>query len=122
MSKRSFRILLVEDDPLIAIGVAEILKELDCECIGPFELCKVTAFVHDGSFDAAFLDLINNGECDCSLAEVLAARGIPFGFTSGLPHESLDEKWKAVPYVGKPYGRDDIEGLLLRLLPQRSNE
>ncbi len=80
------RILVVEDEPLIAVFISELLDDLGCECIGPIgDLKNGMQQAENGSFDAAILNLLIDDKYTYPIAEVLVARGIPFGFASGVP-------------------------------------
>ena len=56
MPSRKPRILVVEDEPLIALFVKELLDDLNCECVGPIkDLPTAVHSARNGSFDAAIL-------------------------------------------------------------------
>jgi len=112
------RILLIEDETLIAMLAQQFLDELGYECIGPIEnrgLALERALTAD--YDAAILNLILSGEPAYEIAEAIASRGIPIAFASGMHRTGLDTKWQSYPYISKPYSREDIRDLLLTLFP-----
>ena len=114
---RKPRVLLIEDDVLIALLVEQVLIECGCECVGPVThlgealICAKTAEV-----DLAFLNLIIHGTYAYEVAETLALRGIPFSFISGVPRSGLAKKWSKIPYIEKPFGEEKIYQMLLTLL------
>src|SRR6266496_2006185 len=84
------RILVVEDEALIAITMQDYLKELGCECIGPFFAMETALpIARIEILDAALLDVRIGGDESYELAEILASRGIPFGFATGFLHLGL---------------------------------
>jgi DNA-binding response OmpR family regulator len=111
------RVLVVEDDPLIAMHLEQFLRELGCECVGPvLDLPGALNQARHGSFEGAILDLLLGGDNAHSMAEALAGRGIPFGFASGVSSDHLDAQWKGRPYLGKPFGLEEMRQFLTVLL------
>ena len=79
MPSQKPRILLVEDEPLIALFVEELLNDLNCECVGPIkDLPNALHYASNGSFEAAILNLVIDGKNAYSVAEALAGREIPW--------------------------------------------
>jgi CheY-like chemotaxis protein len=112
------RVLIIEDEFLIAIAVQEMLEDLGCEVISTvgtlaegLEHCAAT------DADAAVLNLILHGESAYALASILAARKIPFGFASGANHGYDMEGWTDRPFLSKPYSDAGIRAFLLEVLP-----
>jgi response regulator RpfG family c-di-GMP phosphodiesterase len=113
------RVLLVEDEVLISIHVAQLLEEIGCEMIGPLaDIPSAVQAAETGVIDAAILNLVIGGVEGYAVAEVLAARGIPFAFASGVPETSIDDAWKEQPFLSKPYLVDDLRLVLSRLVPR----
>ena len=67
-------------------------------------------------FDAAVLDLVIDGKTIYPVVEALAARGVPFGFVSGMPRAGIDRKWQDRPFLDKPFEIDGVRAFLLNLL------
>jgi CheY-like chemotaxis protein len=107
-------VLLVEDEYLIALDAAEILKTLgakEVEIIATFERAERRAA--DGQFDLAVLDVNINGRFSFPIASTIAERGIPFVFATGYelgdhPAHGLDDAL----CVTKPYTRDRLKDAL----------
>jgi DNA-binding response OmpR family regulator len=111
------RILVVEDEPLVALLVKQYLDDLGCDCVGPVaDIQTAEHQARNGTFDAAVLNLRLGGKDAYSVASILAYRDIPFAFASGVPHSGLDGAWKDRPYIEKPYTVADLRGLLVTLL------
>jgi CheY-like chemotaxis protein len=114
------RILVVEDEVLIAEMVKGMLDDLGCQCLGPITNLELAlAAARTESFDAAILNLVIGGENAYAVAEVVAERGMPFAFASGVPRSSIDPKWRDRPYLAKPYVTADISRWLESLSPKR---
>ena len=97
------RVLLVEDEVLISIHVAQLLDEIGCEMIGPLaDIPAAVQAAETGVIDAAILNLVIGGLDAYAVAEVLAARNIPFAFASGVPETSIGDAWKGRPFLSKP--------------------
>ena len=68
-------------------------------------------------FDAAILNLVIEGKNAYAVAEIVAERGLPFAFASGVPRSSIDLEWRDRPYLAKPYVMEDIRRWLESLRP-----
>jgi DNA-binding response OmpR family regulator len=118
------RVLVVEDDFLIALELAEALRELGCGVLGPAASAERALALLRGAGarppDAALLDakLLDGGAGPVLAA--LAAAGVPFGAVTGYDRAALEpEALRAAPYLGKPYGPAELRAFLRRLLPGR---
>jgi CheY-like chemotaxis protein len=112
------RILIVEDEMLIAIMLEEMLQELGCVVVG-IAARPVEAFglidTHRDVLNAATLDINLGYTTSHGVAAALDALGIPCLITTGYsdaPHLVGLERY---PRVQKPYQRADIEQALRRL-------
>jgi two-component SAPR family response regulator len=114
---RKPRVLFIEDDPLIALLVEQVLIECGCDCVGPvIHIPQALVCAKTADVDAALLDVIIDGIYADEIAETLASRGIPFSFVSGMPQSSVPKRWSKIPYIEKPFGEDKIQQMLLTLL------
>jgi DNA-binding response OmpR family regulator len=103
------RILVVEDENLIALELAHALRRLGAEVIGPAaSVSKARALISDakGPISMAILDINLHGELVFPLAEELRARQVPFLFASGYAQPVLPERYANVPIWGKPLDSD----------------
>jgi DNA-binding response OmpR family regulator len=113
-------VLVVEDEPLIAMLVTDYLRDLGCACIGPYaRLSEALQAAKTAPVDAAILNLVLQGQHAYEVAEVLAKREIPFVFATGMPHGGIDGAWADRPFMTKPYTQDDVRTLLLQLFDQK---
>jgi len=98
------RVLVVEDEFFIAEDIADALRELGAEVIGPVpRLAEALAMINgSGPIDFAVLDLNLEGGADFSAADALIAHGIPFIFVTGYDRSFLPLRFRHVPYWEKP--------------------
>lgn len=110
------RVLVVEDEPVVAMYLEDLLEALGCATIGPASrLADGLALAEEGGFDVAILDINLGGERSTPIARMLRDRGVPFAFASGYgaPPEGFGE---GVPMIEKPYREAQVAGALEQLL------
>lgn len=111
------RVLLVEDEAILAMSVEDMLHDLGCVVIGP-ALSKDDAqrLATEAELDAAVLD-INLGDGDSGvIAEILMRRGVPFCFSTGYGTAGVPEGFSGVPVLAKPYTSSSLSTALQQLL------
>lgn len=115
------RILIVEDEMLVAMLLADILTDLGHEPLGPRMRLKAAleAARHE-AFDLAILDINLAGEKSFPVAECLTARGIPFLFASGYGEAGLAGWPHDAPVIQKPYDEAQIAGGIDRILDREA--
>ena len=108
------RLLLVEDEILVAMMMRDIFTELGFTVVGPFSRLSeaMVAAVHE-EIDAGIVDVNLGGELVYPVADVLVARQIPFVFVTGYGSESIDGRFGYVPVVKKPVQRKALEGIFI---------
>jgi DNA-binding response OmpR family regulator len=98
------RILVAEDEFLVAMLLEEDLRDAGFSIIGPFtSLDAAREGMENSTFDVAVLDVNMNGEMSFPLAHELKARGVPFIFLSGYGASVLPEELRSAPRFTKPY-------------------
>jgi two-component SAPR family response regulator len=104
------RVLLVEDEILVAMMMRDILTELGFTVVGPYSRLAeaMVAAVHE-EIDAGIIDVNLGGEFVYPVADVLAARKIPFVFVTGYGVESIDRRFGYVPIIKKPVQRQVLQ-------------
>lgn len=104
------QILIVEDEPLIAMMLEDFLEVLDKTAVGTVDsVASALARVEDGGIDAAILDVnLRGGEKSTPVAEALAARDIPFVFATGGSDDSVDAQFRDRPVLQKPFTMDGV--------------
>jgi DNA-binding response OmpR family regulator len=103
-------VLIVEDEPLIAMMLEDFLDVLDKRVVGPADSVDAALAALDGQpVDAAILDVnLRGGEKSTPIAEALAERGIPFVFATGGSEDSVDERFRDRPRLSKPFTMDGV--------------
>jgi DNA-binding response OmpR family regulator len=102
-TKRTARILIVEDEPLIALSLEDVLVDAGFQIAGVAgKLAKALALIESGACDAAIVDANLAGVSASPVAIALAARGIPFIVMSGYSPEQLQGEFSGAPFVQKP--------------------
>jgi two-component SAPR family response regulator len=98
------RVLVVEDEMLIALVIEDALVDLGCEIVGPAgKLETAMQLATEEQIDIALLDVTLRGDKVYPLAEQLVARGIPFAFASGYGDWALPEALRDCPRLMKPF-------------------
>jgi len=117
---RSRRILVVEDEWLIARFVEEIIIEAGHRVIGPAtNVVEALRLGQKAPIDAALVDLRLNGRWAYEAADTLLDRQIPFYFVTGCSH--IPQLYAEIPTIQKPFSTEDIgtalNHMLTRLAP-----
>jgi PAS domain S-box-containing protein len=108
------RVMIVEDEALVAMVVSESLSLLGCSVVGPFSRCAdAIAAVEADEVDAAILDVNLDGEMVYPLADVLAEREVPFIFVTGYGAESIDRRFAHIPVIQKPVERHILQRIFV---------
>jgi len=114
-SYQGLRVLVVEDEPVVAMCLEDILESLGCETVGPAgRLADGLALLDHAQFGAAILDINLAGERSTPIAEELRRRGVPFAFASG--YGAVPEGFERWPLIAKPYREGDIDAALRGIL------
>jgi len=108
------RVLLVEDEALVAMMIQECLTECGHSIVGPINrAADALSVARDGDFDAAILDINLGDGMAYPVAEILSARGVPFVFLTGYEAETVDDRFSNVPILQKPIERQMLENIFL---------
>jgi CheY-like chemotaxis protein len=109
------RVLVVEDEPVVAMCLEDMLDMLGCVAVGPAgRLAEGLVLAREEALDAAILDINLAGERSTEIAEALRDRGIPFAFASG--YGAAPDGFEDPPLIEKPYREGDIAAALQVLL------
>lgn len=101
-SQRS--VLLVEDEVMIRMMVADMLGELGYIIAGEAgDIDEAVRLVQTTDFDIAILDVNVNGKVISPVAEAVKLRGRPFLFATGYGSAGLPEKFRDIPTLQKPF-------------------
>jgi CheY-like chemotaxis protein len=101
---KGLRVLVVEDEALVALQLEDMLSDLGCAVIGPAARVHQALDLLNGQrVDAAVLDLNVAGELVYPVAEALTRRGVPFIFATGYGASGLTEPYRSRPVLQKPF-------------------
>ena len=108
------RILIVEDNPLLAMAMEETVSFLGHEVVGPATSLRTgMERAIEGGFDYALLDFdLGAGETSVLIARALLEQGIAFAFVSGTKRGVIREQFSDIPILSKPLGDSDLQTLL----------
>ena len=110
------RVLVVEDETLVAMMREEMLQELNCSVLGPAgDLAEAMGFAEKAEFDLALLDVSLRRTPSFPVAEILQKRGIPFAFMTGYGVQDFPPAYQQLPRLSKPFDLPDLERALKAL-------
>ena len=110
------RVLVVEDEAIIAFLIEELLKDFGCAVVGiAGSLRRGLTVVEDRSIaiDGAILDVSLGSEMSYPVASRLSDRGVPFLFCTAFGHTGVAPHFAHVPVLIKPFLPGDLEQLLV---------
>jgi CheY-like chemotaxis protein len=114
------RVLVVEDEYLVAVLIEEMLESLGCIVTGPFpRLPEALDAVDRDTYDAAVLDINLAGERIDPVAEALSRRNVPFVFVTGYGAGALPREFAEWPLICKPFRMADLLGVLSNIVKPR---
>ncbi|MHA6298083.1 response regulator [Devosia sp. CAU 1758] len=114
------RILVVEDEGVVALLIEDMLEDLGCEVIGSVAtLSKAIEAATSQTFDLAMLDVNLDGQLVFPVAEVLQSRQLPFLFSTGYGRLGVPDKFKAYEVLNKPFAKEELERKLRAALQGR---
>lgn len=116
---QGLRMLIVEDEAMIAMLVEDMLADLGCTVVdiaGSVEQGLRLAEPGKTAIDAAILDVNVGGEKVFPVADALAAQGVPFVFATGYGLAGLDGRYENRPVLAKPFRREALEKSLASAL------
>jgi CheY-like chemotaxis protein len=108
MSLAALRILVLEDEPIIAMALEELLEDDGAQPVVVATLAQAFEAIEGEPFDAAILDINVHGEKSYPVGERLLEEGVPFVFASGYGDTLGPPGLAHVPTVTKPYNSSEI--------------
>ena len=112
---RPLRVILVEDEALIAMIIEEMIGDLGCTVVGPAATIDEALAIVGAEADCALLDINLRGAPSWPIADALKARGIPFAFVSGYGQGGLDPKYRGETVLAKPIDTTHLEAWLSQI-------
>ena len=114
------RVLVVEDNILIALDIEQTLQGLGCVVVGPVgKLDAALRMADEEALDAALLDVNIRGGHVYPVAERLRARGIPFALASGYGDWAIPEEFQNQRRLSKPFTTRELEMQVLSLYREK---
>ena len=114
LSLRGLRLLVVEDEPLIAMMIADMLQDFGCVVVGPAgSVAHALDLIEREAVDGALLDVtLGGGRRSYPVAEALQKRGIPFAFVTGYGEAGLIADFRGIGVLRKPFVADHLRRIV----------
>lgn len=107
------RVLVIEDEALVAMMLEDVLAELGCNVAAiASQLPDAMEKAKSLAFDLAVLDVNLGGHRSFAVAEILAKRGVPFVFSTGYGAGALPDGMQRIPLLQKPFQLHELERAL----------
>ncbi len=116
---KGHRILIVEDEFLVALEIASVLADAGFEVLEPAGTIEgALRAIGSEAIDGVILDCNLSGRDVTEIADSLTARHIPFVFLTGYGRESLPPTFRDLPLISKPFDEKhlvaSVRAMLLR--------
>ncbi|PWT86461.1 MAG: histidine kinase [Proteobacteria bacterium] len=103
------RVLLIEDEPLVAMDIEAILRAAGCDIIGPAgNIREAKRLIDEGDYDIALVDANLEGHPVDEIAALLSSNDCPFAFVTGYGREALPSGFRDALLVPKPFSHDQL--------------
>jgi CheY-like chemotaxis protein len=120
LSKRELsncKVLVVEDEMMIAMLIEDMLGEFGCEPVGPAtNVPRALELISKQQVEVAVLDLNLDGKDTYAIADALRQKRVPFIFATGYGSAGLREDYRDRPVLQKPFQSRDLETALTEAL------
>jgi CheY-like chemotaxis protein len=115
--RSGWRILVMEDDGLLAMHISDTLDELGQIVVGPARTVEdALALIENERIDMALLDVnLGNGETSYPVADILSRQGVPFAFLTGYGEDCLRGDSRDRPVISKPINETNLADTLREL-------
>jgi len=117
LPSRAPRILIVEDQAILALQLAAAVEDCGCEVVGPacLVMTALPMALHE-QLDAALLDVYLINQTVEPIAKALAHRGIPFGFVTAYSRDHLPAAHRSRPCINEPFTGREVRSLICTLM------
>ena len=107
------RVLVVEDEAMIAMLVEDMVLDFGSEVVGPVaNMNDASNLARSAELDAAILDINVGGSVIFPVADILSERGIPLIFATGYGSRGLPPRFQNSPTLPKPFSYESLEAAL----------
>jgi two-component sensor histidine kinase/DNA-binding response OmpR family regulator len=111
------RVLLVEDEPLVSMMLADMLSAFGHKVDGPYSrFSDAILAAKTGNLQAGILDVNLGGEKTYAVADILTNRKIPFAFVTGYGPDSIVSAFSHAPVLQKPIEAAKLHALLQQIV------
>jgi CheY-like chemotaxis protein len=114
-------VLLVEDEPFIALDVEDHLRKAGARVITAGHLDAALYMTEHPDLSGAIVDLRLGADSAMPICRRLAQRNLPFVVHTGYAADAVQREWPSVPIIQKPATPEEITDILLRSLSAASN-
>ncbi|MBC9034369.1 response regulator [Sphingomonas sp. JC676] len=117
------RVLVVQDAMMVLMSIENMLAELGCRSVTVAATVReALTLIGSQVFDLAMLDLNLGGTKSYAVADALAARGVPFLFSTGYSDKSASVDYPGRPVLNKPYPFPALSAVLTMMLGRSPNQ
>jgi CheY-like chemotaxis protein len=120
LSKRelsNLKVLVVEDEMMIAMLIEDMLDEFGCTLVGPAtNVPRALELIGKEQVEVAVLDLNLDGTDTYAIADALHQKNVPFVFATGYGTTGLRQEYGNRPVLQKPFQARDLEAALAEAL------
>ena len=120
MSKRKLsncKVLVVEDEMMIAMLIEDMLDEFGCKTVGPAtNVPRALELISMEQMEVAVLDLNLDGNDTYAIADALRQKCVPFIFATGYGSTGVRDQYRDRPVLQKPFQSRDLESALKEAL------
>jgi PAS domain S-box-containing protein len=111
------RVLLVEDEPLVSMMLADMLAAFGHKVDGPYNrFSDAILAAQSNNLQAGILDVNLGGEKTYAVADILANRKIPFAFVTGYGPDTIVSEFSHAPVLQKPVEAAKLHALLQQIV------
>ena len=103
-------VLILDDEMLISMMIEDMVRDMGAETVLVFNHAGGAMDVaRTAPLDCAIIDILLHGKVDYDVAKVLLSRGVPFVFSTGMLPENLDEAFRHIPFLSKPFSQAQLQ-------------
>ncbi len=118
---RGQRILVVEDNFIMALDLSQLVEELGGAVVGPAgRLDEGMALAQSNDLDGAILDVNLDGANTFNLADGLLAGNVPVIFATGYDSKTLPDRFVDAPKLSKPFNLDTVKKAIQKAFADRT--